>query len=308
LGAATPALAVLLFAGAGSWPAPGVLRLTAAADVTPAPLTPQVLVVGDSVAAGVAATGKLADLQARLPGWQVTFDAQTDRSTSVGAQLVSAAGPRRFQVVILALGENDGTRAFPEAMKAMMSVVAAVPRVYWLTVRESRRYPWLPGINAMIRQTAPSYSNLAVADWNQYGAAHPADFWGDGLHLTPSGGADMAAFLADLVNDTSPYARPLTPPTLPPTTAPASSRYPAVIPHAASASTARNGRGTSAAVEGIGAGLAKALRVVLDGFVLLLLLGAAAVALSPSCRHRRRLHRARLARIKQRTLAAPSPY
>jgi hypothetical protein len=92
LGAATPALAVLLAAGAGSWPPPGVLRLTAAADVTPAP-TYQVLVVGDSVAAGVPATGKLADLQARLPGWQVTFDAQTDRSTSVGAQLVSARAP-----------------------------------------------------------------------------------------------------------------------------------------------------------------------------------------------------------------------
>jgi hypothetical protein len=300
---------------------PAIATANPAAAAAPAPAAPrqQVLVIGNSVVAGVAATGKLDDLQARLPGWDVTFDAHADRNTDIGVQLVSAAGPRRFQVVIVALGENDLLSTFPSEIKAMMGVVANVPRVYWLTVRESRRYAWLPKINAQIRQSAPAYSNLAVADWNRYGAAHPADFWGDGLHLDPTGGADMAAFLADLVNGTSQYARPFTAATVPPTTAPAPSRGAAVVSPAAGAQAARTAKTAKTArvggpPSGVAAGLGQAVRVVLDAVLLLVLLAAAAIAISPACRRRRRLRRARLARLDrpivrrldQRTLAATS--
>lgn len=190
-------------------------RATATAAPAPPPSPEPVraagkrlLVVSDSTLAGIPANGALDDLRSALPGWEVTLDAHAYRNTAQGVDVVAARDPSRFDVVVVGLGANDAwsTDNFSAQMGRMVSLLTAVPRVYWLTLRESPRFQraFAP-VNSVIRLRAAAAPNVEVADWNRFGAEHPEAFYGDGLHLTPAGGADAARFIASLVERTNPY-------------------------------------------------------------------------------------------------------
>ncbi len=171
---------------------------------------PRLLVIGDSIILG---TGDR--IAQDLPAWDVTFDAKESRSTAVGLDVLRAHGTD-FTTVVVELGANDsGTPSvFTPRVDALLAALRGVHRVLWLTIPEAR--PYYRQANAIIRTATGRYPNASVADWS--GAIQPGDVVDDGLHLTPKGYADMAAWVAKVV--ASPQA-PTTTTTTTTTTQPA---------------------------------------------------------------------------------------
>jgi hypothetical protein len=169
---------------------------------------PRLLVVGDSILAGVLANNALGQLQQELPGWEIVFDAQADRSTQGGDDVVRADDPASFDMVVVGLGANNGWSAdvFAQQMRQLMDDLKPVPRVYWLTVRAVPRFATqYAAVNFVIRTVANEYPNLQAVDWDAFGVQHPEAFYGDGLHLSPAGSTEMVDFLASLVKGTNAY-------------------------------------------------------------------------------------------------------
>lgn len=269
---------------------------TAGAAGAKAPDRPRrLLVVSDSTLAGVPVNGALDDLRAALPGWEVTYDARAYRNTAQGVDIVAGHDPADFDAVVVGLGNNDAWSPdyFAAQMARMIEVLAPVPNVYWLTVREAPRFQQpFARVNAVIRARAAAAPRVEVVDWNRYGAEHPEAFYDDGLHLTPAGGTEMAQFLASVVKRRSPYLEVESPPSgpapeaAPGAAAPASERSggaapaatPAAGPDPAAAHRAAGGRATGRV--GAVPGPSKVLVAATIGGILLV--AAAGIVLSRS--------------------------
>lgn len=183
---ATAALVVLGVVGA----------LPAAATATPTfpPQRPtRVLVLGDSVMKGAEAS-----VLASLPGREVVFDAEVNRSTGTGADIVAQRGGD-WDVVVVFLGHNDGGSpgVFQPAARRILDQLRDVPYVSWLTIHEVR--PYYPGVNQFVAGLQQEYPNLHVGDWNAVANAHPEGVSGDGLHLNGTGADLMAGLVVDQV-------------------------------------------------------------------------------------------------------------
>jgi len=86
-------------------------------------------------------------------------------------------------VVIVHLGTNGG---FPQASAdQMMSILADVPVVVFVTGKADRG--WIAGNNAIIRALPERYPNVTVLDWEVIGSNCGDCFYGDRIHLDPSG-------------------------------------------------------------------------------------------------------------------------
>jgi lysophospholipase L1-like esterase len=151
----------------------------------------RVLVLGDSVMKGAADR-----YAAALPGREVVVDAEVNRSTGQGAEVLARLGTD-WDVVVVLLGHNDGGSpgAFQPAARRILDQLRDVRVVSWLTIHEVRDY--YPGVNQYVAGLQADYPNLIVGDWNAIAAANPGGLAGDGLHLNGSG----ASLLADLVAD-----------------------------------------------------------------------------------------------------------
>lgn len=149
----------------------------------------RVLVLGDSVMKGAAT-----QIAPRLPGREVIVDAEVNRSTGQGADVVAKVGTD-WDVVVVLLGHNDGGTpgAYQPAARRILDQLRGVRRVVWLTIHEVR--PYYPGVNQYIASLQGTYPNLRTADWNAVANQHPEAVSGDGLHLTGAG----ATLMADLV-------------------------------------------------------------------------------------------------------------
>src|SRR5690606_23129645 len=123
---AGPALAAqcaigLMLALLLAWP-----RLAAAQDRTPGDGAPTVLVMGDSLSAAygmAAADGWVAlmaeRLAARQPRWDVVNASISGETTAGGrSRIVDALARHRPEVVVIALGANDGLRGLPTQQTA----------------------------------------------------------------------------------------------------------------------------------------------------------------------------------------------
>ena len=183
---ATAALVVLGVVGA----------LPDAAPATPTfpPKRPtRVLVLGDSVMKGAEAS-----VLASLPGREVVFDAEVNRSTGTGADIVAQRGGD-WDVVVVFLGHNDGGSpgVFQPAARRILDQLRDVPYVSWLSIHEVR--PYYPGVNQFVAGLQQEYPNLHVGDWNAVANAHPEGVSGDGLHLNGTGADLMAGLVVDQV-------------------------------------------------------------------------------------------------------------
>ncbi|MCE7033050.1 arylesterase [Lysobacter sp. GX 14042] len=98
----------------------------AAQDRTSADAGPTVLVMGDSLSAGYGMTAAegwvalLADrLATRTPRWNVVNASISGETTAGGrSRIIDALARHRPQVVVIALGANDGLRGLPTASTA----------------------------------------------------------------------------------------------------------------------------------------------------------------------------------------------
>ena len=179
----------------------------------------QVVVVGDSVILGAesAMVGAFSDM-----GWLITFDAAVNRSTSAGGEAIASHGAELTDTLVVNLGANDAgnTGAYRSRVDQIMASTAAVPHVYWLTIREVRDY--YPAANQALRDAAAAYPNVTILDWHGTTAGRTDLTSSDGLHLNGAGAAlmtELVTFAA--VNGGAPVAAPPPPvAAAPPETAP----------------------------------------------------------------------------------------
>lgn len=153
------------------------------------------VVVTDSILLG--AQGPLVG-RLQGAGWAVDFDGSVSRSTLAGVEAVRSHGLALSDTLVIGLGANDSanTATFRSRVDAVMAAAAAVPHVYWLTIREVR--PYYAPANQVLRDAAARYPNLQIIDWNAAAGAAGGSTASDGLHLSPAG----AQRLADLVAGT----------------------------------------------------------------------------------------------------------
>ncbi|MCU1369327.1 MAG: hypothetical protein JWO77_521 [Ilumatobacteraceae bacterium] len=176
-------------AGTGSAPA----AASSTAPEFPPERPTRVLVLGDSVIKGAEAA-----VISALPGREVVFDAEVNRSTGTGADIVAERGAD-WDVAIVLLGHNDGGSpgAFQPAARSIVDQLKDVPYVSWLTIHEVR--PYYPDVNHYIASLRGEYPNLHQGDWNAIAAANPGGLSGDGLHLNGGGASLMAGLVAQEV-------------------------------------------------------------------------------------------------------------
>ncbi len=172
--------------------------------------------VGDSIGVGVAGT-TTAPFRTLTDGTfaSATFDAEVGRCTnrtcggkSSGVQVANAL-PMNLDLVVVELGYNDPPSTFAGDIDAMMNVLnqRGAKRVVWVNMAEIRADSgggsYYGPSNAALSAARSRWPNLAVADWNQAGAAagpeRPRWFAGDGIHLTTTGNAQFSLWLREVV-------------------------------------------------------------------------------------------------------------
>jgi lysophospholipase L1-like esterase len=172
------------------WPAVP-LHLDAAGAPVEGIARPAVFVVGDSVILGAET-----QLRAAFGSWSVTLDAAVSRFTRDGIEVLRARRAEVADVVVIALGYNDGidVEPFRATAAALLDELAAVPLVVWVNLRATQ--PYYAADDLVLLELAATRPNVVAADWAAASASLPPEaFAADGLHLTPT----AAEVMADLV-------------------------------------------------------------------------------------------------------------
>lgn len=137
---------------------------------------PVVWLIGDSILDGGSPT-----VATELAAWHVTLDAEIGRSSSSGIEIATAAVERGAHVVVMELGTNDPSAVtFRRHLVETLDVLEGVPLVIWQTVRGPAGDPTIEEVNAAIREVAPTYPNVAIADWEAFVPAEAVQE--DGIH------------------------------------------------------------------------------------------------------------------------------
>lgn len=137
---------------------------------------PVVWVIGDSILDG----GRDA-VESGLSDWNVTLDAEVGRSTSSGIALAEDAVAQDADAVVVELGTNDFSPvAFRDYLIQTLDILAPVPLVIWQTARGPEGDESIRAVNETIREIAPSYPNVAIADWEAFVPEEAVQ--GDGIH------------------------------------------------------------------------------------------------------------------------------
>lgn len=186
------------------------LGITACRPVYTGPEGPRVAVVGDSITNS--ATGELdAELAAKhrfLHGID-SIDLADGRTRLV--KPVVGSGP---SVVVVELGINSAREVWNSAdlvdLENVLADLKAVPCVVWVTptalagsyfdhLGEGTIKDRIAKFKASLLKRLPKYPNVHLADFGAIEEAHPEWFHADGLHLTATGQAAYAAYVADQV-------------------------------------------------------------------------------------------------------------
>ncbi|HEU4658393.1 MAG TPA: hypothetical protein VFR97_12745 [Capillimicrobium sp.] len=197
--AETPATGSNADAGSGDTPSSSAVG-GAAPGAIPSPVrgTPELVLIGDSLAEGIAA-----QLPGQLPGWRVTTDGETGRTLRVGMQrwaLSQAASEPT--VSAFSLFTNDDPRnvsSLEAAVRQTAEAHSAAGCVVWATIAR----PPVNGVsyaaaNAALQRVAAAYpGRVAIVPWAQAVAAHPEWLRSDGVHATPEGYAARARMYAE---------------------------------------------------------------------------------------------------------------
>jgi hypothetical protein len=113
-------------------------------------------------------------------------------------EAVRSYGQSLGRVLVVDVGYNEGSIGYGAGIDAVMRAAVAqrAAGVVWVTLRETRDL--YRQTNEAIRRARRRWPQLEVADWNAFSAGKPW-FASDGLHLTPTGAVELAAFLRPYV-------------------------------------------------------------------------------------------------------------
>jgi hypothetical protein len=178
--------------------ATAALALGSAVAATPAYAAPSRdrYAIGDSVMLGA---------RSALKDTGFGVDATESRQAYVGPALVRKKGSGLPENVVVHLGTN-GT--FPlSTCKSIVRAAGPQRRVFFVTVFVPRS--WQDSNNAVIRQCDQAFAadRVHVIDWNAAASANRRWFYGDHIHLKPSGGEAFARLLDDSVDNAVRSAR-----------------------------------------------------------------------------------------------------
>ncbi len=160
----------------------------------------RLLMIGDSITASAAQRygGELCKALVPL-GWQVEVDAQPSMFIQFGNAVLDKRLSAKWDAAYVFLGTNYGGNqdAYRKQLEKIVKRLAPTP-VVLLTVTEfadNRRE-----VNDAILLVSTEYSNVHVLDWGAIAAADAGTILrGDGLHLTDSGRATLAATVAGVM-------------------------------------------------------------------------------------------------------------
>jgi hypothetical protein len=120
-------------------------------------------------------------LEYRLADWNLTLDAEVGRSSSSGVELAQETADQGADAVVVELGTNDSSAtAFRGYLIDTLNLLAGVPLVIWQTAKGPEESTNIPAVDAAIREVAPSYPNVAIADWETF--VPPDALQEDGIH------------------------------------------------------------------------------------------------------------------------------
>jgi lysophospholipase L1-like esterase len=169
----------------------------------------RVFVLGDSVILGAEP-----QIEATLgaAGWDVIFDATVGRTARGGLEEILRRRTEVGGTVVVMLGHNDGAdpQIFGPDADALLSELADVPRVLWLTIHAVKDY--YEEANHLLAVVAAGRANVQLLDWDAV-ADTPGVTNPDGLHLTPTGAQAMADFVLAAVEGQAPVFTPASPST-----------------------------------------------------------------------------------------------
>ncbi len=121
-------------------------------------------IIGDSIM-----DGGREGVEEALADWSLTLDAEVGRSSSSGVELAQAAVEQDADAVVIELGTNDvSSEVFRAHLVEILDTLAGVPLVIWQTARGPVDDLSIHEVNAAIREIAPTYPNVSIADWTAF--------------------------------------------------------------------------------------------------------------------------------------------
>jgi hypothetical protein len=98
-------------------------------------------------------------------------------------------------VIVIVDGYNDIPASFAADVELTLDTLRddGVQRVLWVNLHEVR--PEYAQKNAVLAAAALRHPELKVLDWNRYSSTHPEWYQADYIHLVPTGGVAIAAFI-----------------------------------------------------------------------------------------------------------------
>lgn len=158
------------------------------------PPSTSVLVIGDSLAVGIAE-----QVTAAMPGRQIVVEAAEGRNTATSVELVAGHAAYTPSIWVVSLGTNDNSEEFADNAKALMELAGRDRCVLWYDV-----YRPVEGddINAILRGIQIAHSNMEILNWQDMALAHPEWFSSDGIHPSSEGYLQRSNLAARAVSQT----------------------------------------------------------------------------------------------------------
>ena len=157
---------------------------------------PSAAVVGDSLTADATQ-----EIEATVEP-PVDIDGVPGATIEASLARIQLVARRRPEVVIVALGTNDGFFGAPDpggAARQALDALDEVSCVRWIGVAAVHDEPAL--VNVPIAEAVASHDNAAFVNWAEVAAGHPGWFQPDGIHHTERGQRAFADAIDEAVED-----------------------------------------------------------------------------------------------------------
>ena len=160
--------------------------------------TPQVLVVGDSLAVGMKPY-----LGTLLAPRRLTWSAKSGITTPQGMQrLRTALRTVRPKTVVISLGTNDGPdpRRFADRLARTLAAIPADACIVWTALHRAPRKGAYRPMNDVLRSVAREDPRLVVVSWDRMVARGTVSL-PDGVHPDTDGFATRSQVIASAVRE-----------------------------------------------------------------------------------------------------------
>jgi F0F1-type ATP synthase membrane subunit c/vacuolar-type H+-ATPase subunit K len=167
--------------------------IPSAAAANPSPVTDPVLLLGDSLAVGIAPY-----VDAGLGDRTLSVDAAEGRGTATSESLLEPYASTSAPIWIVSLGTNDNPDDFAVPARSIVRLAGSDRCVVWFNV-------WRAGTDDMINATlagiVSEHPNVHLIPWHETSAMHPEWFSGTDVHPSSSGYAVRGQMAIDAVRE-----------------------------------------------------------------------------------------------------------